>query len=189
MLSGIAQAINALIKSGNEEGNPLTLPGFKTVDIYQTFEHLFTKKAKASMEKHSESLIYQYNEVDYNSKVCFVLAKLGLRSCSKYGDINPVNAYIRKCDVVHFAACRATKNNLHKAVERVVAAVNHVTAKDFTKASLVKLSTVELMPVNASEPEYAVISYITLTQKGSEYVKNNLSDIFIPEGGIPMKVE
>jgi hypothetical protein len=189
MSSDIAKAVNALIKSGNEEGTPLTLPTFKTIDIYSIFEHMFTEKAKeTALTVHSPNLVYQYNERSYFTDVATVLGKLGLRSCREYKDGSTVN-YVRTYDLMHFASCRATKGNLHKAVEKVISAVNHVAERDFTKAYLVKLSTVEVQPVDSAELEYIVISYITLTQKGSDYVKKNMSDVFISEGAMPMRIE
>jgi hypothetical protein len=188
MSSEIVQAVNALIKSGNDEGIPLTLPNFQVGDIYSIFEHLFTEKAKISIAKHTPNLIYQYNERTYNTDLCTILGKLGLKTCREYKDGSSVN-FIRACDIVHYAASRATKNNLYKAVEKVIAAVNHVAEKDFTKASLVKLSTIQVRPIDSAELEYVVVSYITLTKEGADYVKNNMSDVFVAEGMLPLRVE
>ena len=190
MQSEIVQAVNALIKSGNEEGNPLTLPGFQTTDIYPIFEHAFTEKAKTCLALPATSLIHQYNDIDYHGRIKVLLGKLRLQSCVLEKDLPMDDMWVRRYDLVHYAALRAAKENLPKAIERVIEAVNYVAEKNFTRASLVKLSIVEAARSPESlDTEYIVVSYITLNDKGAVYVANNMSDIFIKEGGMPMRVE
>ncbi len=54
MPSDMVLAINALIKSGKEEGDVLTLPGFNAIDIYPIFKHAFNDKAVASLENNDQ---------------------------------------------------------------------------------------------------------------------------------------
>lgn len=183
----IAQALNDLIKSGKtDEPTTLSAPGFNMVDIYPIFEHSFNEKAKATFAKKADSLIFQYNEKYPQGAILHLLGKLELKTCKQFKD--EVNVYIRKFDKVCFMASRATKDKLPEAIEKVIAAVNDVADKDFTKAYMVQLGVLELMPVDLPEPEYVVISYITLTDKGEAYAKLHHADVLINEGGIPLRI-
>jgi len=187
----IAHAIQELIRSGKTEGDGdvTVMPGFKTVDIYPIFEHAFTEKAKATLLNKTNNQLYQYNRKIVAGPALILLGKLGLKTCKMWADATPDGMYVRDFDLVHYAASRATKEKLPQAIMRVIDTVNIVAEKDFTKAALVQLSVIELARVNTPEPEFVVISYVTLTKKGAEYVAQHMSDRFIPEGGLPDRIE
>jgi len=185
----ISQAIDALIRSGKEEGDPLTLPAFQQLDIYPMFEHAFSDKAKKTMSLKTDSLLHQYNEPLDSAYILTMLGNLGLKTCARYKGLNPVDMYIRKTDLIHFVASRAIKDKLPIAINKVIATVNDVADNGFTKVCLVQLSVIETVPIDLPEPEFIVISYISLTEKGSQYVVQNWPDMFIPEGGIPQRVK
>src|ERR1035437_10154774 len=126
MSSEIVRAIYALIKSGKEEGNPLTLPGFNTIDIYPMFERAFSEKAKATLNVKADNLLHQYNRKQYEGPMLIMLGKLGLKSCTDYAKLDHKDMWVRDFDLVHFASLRATKDKLPQAIEKVIATVNRV---------------------------------------------------------------
>lgn len=189
MRSEIILAINELIKSGKEEGNALNLPTFKTIDIYPMFRHLFSPKAQATLSNKTNDLIYQFNKPIHGASVLALLGRLNLKTCAAYKDKDSANLYTRESNLVYFIGLRASKEKLPVAIERVVAAVNDLADKDFTKAYLVQLSVIEFAQVDNNEPEFGVVSYITLDNKGAAYMKQNLKGMFTNEGGLPTKVE
>jgi len=164
------------------------MPGFKMTDIYPIFANSFSPKATATLQNKTHNLVHQYNEIHYAGRLMRLLGKLGVKTCSGYKD-ESLDLYVRRADMVRYVASRADKANLPKAIEKVIATVNHLADKDFTKASMVQLGVLELMPVDRPEPEYVVLSYITLTEKGFEYVQNNMPQMFVEEAGIPNRVE
>ena len=189
MPSDIILAINALIKSGKQEGNPLTLPTFNTIDIYPIFEHAFSENAKATLANKTVNLVHQYDRKCHEGPLKVMLAKLGIKSCASYLVVDPKNMYVRDCDLVNFVALRATQDDLPKAIEQVISTVNHLADKGFTKATLVQLSLLPIAVVDMAEAEFVVISYITLTRKGMEYARLNMPEMFVEEGGMPNRVE
>ena len=190
MPSEIAQAISALIRSGRVDNQPTySIPGFKTVDIYPIFEHAFTEKAKLTLTTKTNNLVYQYNNKVPSAHVLVLLSKLNLKTCAMYKGVVADDMYVRAFDLVHFVASRATKDKLPKAIEKVISVINDVAEKDFTKASMLQLSVIELMETSSLELEYVVISYITLTDKGSKYVEQHMPDMFVKEGEIPARIE
>jgi hypothetical protein len=165
------------------------MPGFNMVDVYSIFSHSFSSKAKETLDKKAEQLVYQYNEEDKAGRVKRLLGRLGLNSCVAYKDLNPDEMWQRKFDSVHFVSSKATKEQLPKAIEKVIATVNHVADKGFTKASMVQLSVLETRDVSKAESHFIVLSYITLTTKGADYVKQHMPKMFVVEGGIPYTVD
>lgn len=191
MRSEIAQAVDALIKSGkiNEGDGGVVLPNFNLIDIYPIFKHSFSPKAQATMDNKTMHQVYQYNVVGHGGMLT-LLGRLGLVTCAMYKEQDSSQIYFRKADLVNYVAIRATKDKLPLAIEKVINTVNEVADKGFTKASLVQLGVLELHPIDLPEPEYAVISYITLTRKGIDYVDQNpsLKEMFIDEGGMPVRL-
>ena len=157
------------------------------VDIYYIFDHAFSEKAKVAMSNKIQDLVYQYNEKIEVAQLFKLLGRLGFQRYESFINVES-EVYLRQVDLVHFIARSATKEDLPKAIESVIATVNHVADLNFTKASLVQLGVIEMHRFDKIDPEFAVFSYITLTQKGSDYVKQNLSDMFISEGGVPKRI-
>lgn len=184
----ISQALSDLISSGNVDSDPTYMvPGFKVSDIYPIFKHRFNEKALKTLENRTHNQIYEYNDEIPAGKSLVILGKLGLKSCKKF--TNGDALYTRKIDCVRFIASRTTKDKLHTAVEKVIATVNHLADKGFTKASLMQLGVLEIMPIDRPEKEFIVLSYITLTEKGYKYVQNQLPNMFVEEAGIPKRIE
>jgi hypothetical protein len=187
MPSGISEALHDLIKSGNADNEPAVLSRetFVTIDIFPHFAHLFTPKALETLNNQTNSVLHQYNEVvkDPPNNLKSLLTKLGLKST-----IDKVD-WVRKADLVHFFGSTAKEEDLAKAIEKVILAVNEVADKGFTKVSLLKLSVIPFAAQPDMEREFAVVSYISLDKAGEEYVENNLKNMVFPEGGVPVKVE
>jgi hypothetical protein len=159
-----------------------------TVDIYPIFKHLFSEKAIKTLENKTSEQVYQFNLCVPQPLI--LLAKLGIKSCSMFKNetFNGEPLYVRKIALVQFAAALASKDKLYKAVERIVLAINDVADRDYTRASLVQLSVIELANPMQPEPDYMVISYVTLSDRGKAYVDANLPGIFIANGAMPVRV-
>ena len=191
MQSDIAHAVQELIKSGKvvEDGDIGAMPNFKTMDIYPIFEHAFNDKAKAALANNTKRLIHEYNRQIPAASTLILLGKLGLKTCAHYANSKPDEMYFRDFDIAYFVAARAIKDKLPKAIEKVIATVNHVADLDFTRAAMVQLSMLELACVDNTGPEFVVLSYITLTKDGAEYVKQNMPEMFVSEGELPDRTE
>lgn len=182
----ISLALRDLIRSGKTDTNPVYGgPQFNTVDIFPIFRHSFSEKALRSLDNKANSIIYQYNKTLLTPGLGKLLSKLNLKTCKDMEH----GFYVRRYDKVECIASRAIKDKLHQAVEKVINTVNHLADKDFTRASLTPLSVLETHPVSRSEPEYIVLSYITLTERGVQYTMQNLAKMFAPEGSIVTAVE
>jgi hypothetical protein len=163
------------------------MPGFEMTDIYPIFKGYFNEKAIKALENKTEHLVHQYNEK--LPEWLRLLGKLNLKSCEYYKDIDADQLYVRKADLVHFAVARAGIEKLDVAINRVINSVNHVADMGFTRAALVPFSILKIYPPDRPEPDFLVISYVTLSQKGSTYVKNNMKNVFVEEGGITERIE
>lgn len=184
----IRSMVKDLIKNGKFNETPTYFhPEFKSTDIYDIFKHRFNEKAVATLENKTHQLIYQYNKQIQPAKIFYVLWKFGLKSCAAFGD--PDQQYVRAFDVVRFVGSRAIKDKLPEAIDKVINTVNWCADQGFTKAAMVKLDIVEFMPVSRAEPEYAVVSYITMTEKGYEAAKQFLPNMFHEECGPIKQVE
>ena len=189
MPSDIVLAINALIKSGKQEGDPLNFPTFETIDIYPVFEHAFSEKAKVTLSHKTDSLIHQYNRPVHGASHLVMLGKLGVKSCADFKDKDPKEMWVRDFDKVNFIGNSATKEKLPLAIENVIKTINDVADRGFTKAHLVQLTIVPFAVANSIDQEFGVVSYITLTREGEDYVTKNMPNMILKEGYTPTKVE
>jgi hypothetical protein len=191
MRSDVVQAIGDLIKSGNADtAQPsYTFPKFRTDDIYPIFKKYFSVEAQKVMDIKTTNLLHQYNKKLPPSDLFKLLSKLKLNSCVGFED----GMYISCVDVVHFCASRADKITLHKAVEKVVAAVNDLVSHNYVTATLLTLSVVAVSRQEnlepEFEPEYVVISYVALTQDGHDYVEKYMPKMFVKESEMPERFE
>lgn len=197
MPSGITLAIRDLIKSGNADKEPATLTvhaGFDIQDIYPLMKHLFNPQAVATLENKTHSMIHQFAEYvgpkgfENFHKVESLMEKLGLRSVQKQYTLTG-DWWVRNCDKVNLFGSTCSLETMPKAVEKVIVAINDVASRGFTKASLMSLGVMQFLPVDKPDPQYLVLSYITLTQAGEQYVAQNMPKMTFYEGGIPERVE
>lgn len=183
-----------LIKSGNanKEGpGSYTMPGFTVENIYPIFKHCFnTKAATALNTKSNTGMLHQYNEMVGPTPIIELMSKLGVKSCKAALDSGTMG-YLRKIDKVNYIASRCTMKTMPKAVERVIATVNHLADKDFCKASMMELGVIRFVKVNEIEDHFAVLSYLTLTQAGENYVAASqvISKMMVKEGDVPNNIE
>jgi hypothetical protein len=186
--SPISQALLALIKSGNANNQGLlSVPAFNQIDIYPIFRHLFNEKAIQALDNKTKELVHQYIYVCPNWLI--MLGKLNLSSCKMYKDFAFDELIMRRIDLVHFAVVRTGKENLDKALNKIIGAVNHVADMGYTRAALVPLAIMELTTIDRPEPDYAIMSYLTLSDKGSKYVEQHMKDVFVKEGDITPRIE
>jgi hypothetical protein len=188
MRSDVVQAIGDLIRSGNAESTNMvtSVPGLKTDDIYPIFKKYFTSEAQQALETKTTSLIHQRNVLTINGGLAFLLNKIGLKSCSEF---DKMDCYRREVDMVRYCARRATRTNIHKAVESVIVTINDLASRGYITATLMPLSVVALAPTDNFESHYVVISYIALTKASDQYVADNLSHMFVDEGAMPLSIE
>lgn len=187
MQSGVSQAVADLIKSGNADNEPTTLsvPEFKIDDIYPIFEKYFNQKAQVVMGVKASHLVHQRNIFIAPMGFVVLLKKLGLKSVRDFAD---ADLYIRHADMVHFCVSRADRANLQQAVIKVVKTINELANKGYITACMTKLSVVALAKFGMDR-DYAVISYVALTQQGHDYVEQNMPKMFIKEGGYPPRYD
>lgn len=79
--------------------------------------------------------------------------------------------------------------NVSRVVMKVIDTVNHVASMGFTRASLAELGLLEIESPDRPEREYVVMSYITLTPTGEQYVEVSMPNMFTREGELPTRVE
>jgi hypothetical protein len=193
MQSEIAQAVNDLIKSGEPDIEKLLLAGptLTVEDIYPHFKHLFSPIALLTMNNKGRDLLYQYNRpIGQTTMLVDLLAKLGLKQPSALVTAgHPRIEHVRDIDIVMFFGSRAEKSKLDKAIEKVILTINDVASKGFTKVSLLQLGLLKLTTHPNMEQQFIVLSYVSMTKAGEEYVKQYHNGMTFPEGGVPARVE
>jgi hypothetical protein len=185
MQSGIAHAIQDLIKNGNPT-NP-TEPYFDVVNAYPIVKHLFNEKAVKTLENKTVHLVYQYKEYigpKGLDKVVALLAHLGVGKNIKI-DLD----WIRKADLVYTFGFTYYQKDTEIALNKIVSAINTVADLDFTKASMMPLGILKLMPTEGElEEKLCVFSYVSLTESGKQYVDEHMPKILIGDN-LPFGIE
>lgn len=191
MSQSVVQAIRDLIKNGSIDKEPsYSMPSFAIENIYPIVKHLFNTNAIKALENKTYDELYQYNEYfgpkgfESFSKVEVLIKKLGVGKNLPY-----VVGWVRKFDKVCFLGSTCYREDIGKSVNKVVHAVNTVANMGFTKASLMPLGVIKLHPEQGeNEGKLIVLSYVTLTDVGEQWVQQNIPKILVSEGQIPAMV-
>lgn len=193
MPSDMVQAIGDLIKSGNADNEPTQLKAepIEVVEVYNEFKHLFNNKARRTLNNRVHSLLHQYNQpMDETARLFVILGKLGIESAKRQMSLGNLN-FIRKFDVMYFFGSRASREKVGDALTKVINAINIVADLGYTKSSLLPLGILKIRELPPSTLEdFIVVSYITLTEEGKNYVDScDLKNMLFAEGGVPKYVE
>jgi len=191
MLSDLNQQINDVrineLKWG-ASGIVYSLPHFQLDNIYPVFEKYFNLEAKKVMMTKADGFVHSYYDDDVSTKNLVKLFSLfGLKSAEKLYK-NGMIRFVRTATVSVFAI-RCYRYELVKAVERMIACINHLADKGFLLASMIELGVIKFESVPLKPDEVAVLSYIVLTASGKEYVQANLPKLLAVEGTMPARLE
>lgn len=132
-------------------------------NVFPYCADFLTEKALAALHIKTNSLLHQYN--------------------LSFGN----NQYMRHCAVVRFLGLSCDISEAGEVMQILCSKLNILAEQDFILATLTPLTIIVFAA--ASSPEYhdkcAVMSYVALTPKGEEYIKEHMAYLDTPEGAIP----
>jgi hypothetical protein len=188
----LSQAVLDLINRNDlQEPVQLSAPVPQAENLYPLCRHLFSDRARLALETPTSHLIYQYNRpTEPKATLLELMFKLfpAQREILEKACQDISVGYLRDLDVVEFVGSTCELKDIHKAVEKVVATVNHFADKGFMKVSLLPLSMIRFAAMPGVIPKIAVVSYISLTREGSEYAKTYKPNMMFSEGECPKEV-
>ena len=179
----INQAVLDLLNNPNAKQH--TPMGFPLLNIFPQFRDCFSEIAQQVLDNRHKGLVYEHNRIVMTPGLGLLLNKLGLYSCRTMQH----GLTIRQFDHMNYIGSLCSKDTLYLAIEKVISVVNELMNKGFGKATLEPLSIIQIVPINKPEPEYIVLSYITLTQAGVTYATAKMPKMIMLEGTIPNRVE
>ena len=198
----IAKAVNDLINKGDLMADPrFFMPKMEITDIWKTYKHLFTDKAKtAILSRKVQNLIVQYNEEIPDVTKPYVpptelqkafainldsdpkpTADTILDFMGQLGINFEVVQYQRKLGQVRFFGTRVKKDgNFDDAVKKIAKHVNDCAENNYIMGHLAPLSTLSM-----ADDSRVIIFYLAFNEEGVKYLDNNKIDIEIKEGECP----
>ena len=200
----IHKAVETLIDSGDYLKDPrFTAPNFNVYDIWNTFNYMFTDKAKKAIF----NLKATSTVVEYNIKLPNQFSQYQPTGLPRgtYPDRNPnsydildflwklkvintqtkLPAYQRKLGQVRFLGSKIdTDKDIDKAVSKIAEKVNEYAEKDYIIGHLSPLS---MMPMGGSDK--MIIFYLVFNDEGIKFLDANKPGIEFKEGETPKELE
>lgn len=191
-LSDLRQQLASLAEAEQKKlsTTAYTIPGFKHDDIYPIFKKYFNPKAQLAMANKASDTNHVYDVQVGHEKLWQFLAKLGIKKAKEDLDNNNIG-YKRQVVKIHYLAIRSDRTDLVKAVERLIVSINTMADLGFLRASMFELAVLRLAqdPMNPTKDEAIVVSYLTVSPAGEQWLAANMPKLSAQPGQLPARVE
>lgn len=194
-LNGLRQQLANLARAEQKKlsSTAYTIPGFEHDDVYPIFKKYFNAKAKLAMANKASDIHHMYDVQVGHDKLWSLLSSLGIKRAKEDIENNNIG-YKRQSVKINYLAIRSDRNDLPKAIERLVFSINTLADLGFLRASMIELGVIRFAPAPNMDfmsltPEVAVMSYLTLSPAGEQWIATNMPGLSVQNGQMPVRLE